>query len=91
MILVMKILESKFFVNFSKTLILPEFPPKFHNFILFQLLSLSLKTPKFIHVHKSSKSSDIDFQVPKKHVIQDLMHENFRVKIFDDFFNIVFY
>ena len=78
MILGMKILGSKFFVVFfSKHLFFLDIPLKFHIFISFQLPSLSLKPPKFIHIHKSSKSSDIDFQVPKSHVFHEFGHENF--------------
>ena len=69
-------------IFFSKHWFFSDLPPKFQIFIVLHLLSTSLKPQKFIIVHKSSKSSINNFQVPKKRVIYDLGHGNFGVKFF---------
>ena len=83
MILGMKILKSKFFVSFSWNI---DFARLFTIISLFYLPSIFLKRTKYIHVLKLSKHSNIDFQITKNHVFHDFGHENFRVKIFREFF-----
>ena len=63
-----------------------DLPPKFHIFTTLFLPPTSLEPYKIILLHKSSKSSNIDFKVTESYVFHDFRHGNFGVKIFCNFF-----
>ena len=60
---------------------------RLHIFIILNVPLKYIKISKFTYVHKSSKSSDIDFQFPKSRIFHDFRYENLEVKIFCNFFS----
>ena len=88
MVLGIKNLGSIFSSIFYKHIFCFDIKLIFQIFISLTLQSISLN--KFLHVHKSSKFPNFDFQVPKSHDFHYFGHNNFGIKIFCNFFKILF-